>query len=308
MDVLSSLNIDELPEQQTRMMHLIKEYPDFEFRLGFDACCTCGKRFDSPAVVSCPGCKRVKYCSEDCRLQDTISDTNAGVIEDGEESETAMGHSSIICTILQTCNDDDDVEGGTDAEINSMRRHAAIDRIRSEYESYPASLANVISEGPCFLDTITECKQRKTLVFHIIGASQESELSTVDQNCANKNSRFHDYAEALSNLTSIHRNINTIELVFIGPECPEVNIEYSTPIASDERNGQSKMLSARTVKGVYSKELVEESNVSPADIVVFFNPGFTVPEYEDWGSSLSSIPKGTPFLLTTNTGKKRLRK
>jgi hypothetical protein len=40
--------------------------------------------------------------------------------------------------------------------------------------------------------------------------------------------------------------------------------------------------------------------VAKPDIVVFFNPGFTVPEY-DWRETLASIDPCTPFLSTTNT-------
>jgi hypothetical protein len=303
MDVLASLNVEELPEQQTRMMHLMNEYPDFQFKLGFDACCTCGKSFHSLDTLLCTSCKRVKYCSEDCRQQDATPNASNILTEDEEgDTETAMGHTSIICTVLQTCNDDEDVEEGTDSEMNSINRQSALDRIRSEHESYPASLANISCEGPCFQDILKTCSLRKKIVFHIIGASEDAELAHVNRDGHDRKSRFHDYAEALANLTSAQKHIHTVELVFIGPECPECNIDVTTPIPSTEKQEHGKMLMVRTVKGIYSEEIIEESSINKPDIVVFFNPGFTVPEYENWGKTISSIKRGTPFILTTNTG------
>ena len=46
--------------------------------------------------------------------------------------------------------------------------------------------------------------------------------------------------------------------------------------------------------------ILKQQEVSKVDIIVFHNPGFTCPDY-DWTKTLASIPKGTPFLITTNT-------
>lgn len=296
MDILASLNIDELPEQQTRMMHLMDEHPDFEFKLGFDACCTCGKGLES--VIICRGCKRVRYCSEDCLQEDATFISPSVTQENDEESERAMGHTSVICTLLQTCNDDEDVEDEIEMNITASRRQAALDRIRSEYESYPATLANAITTGTCYQEELKRCVSQKLLVLHVIGASFDAELSTSNKDENEDNKVFLDYAEALSNLTSVHKDIHKIELFFIGPDCPETNMTYTTPIASSDAT-----LFVRTLKGIYNQDLFKQFNISQPNIVVFFNPGFTVPEYENWKTTLALLRNGTPFLSTTNTGK-----
>lgn len=67
MDFLSSLGIDNVPEQQTRTSHnsdimkALNSNPDI--KLGFDACCYCGK-FETSEFISCQKCKRVLYCSK----------------------------------------------------------------------------------------------------------------------------------------------------------------------------------------------------------------------------------------------------
>jgi hypothetical protein len=44
---------------------------------------------------------------------------------------------------------------------------------------------------------------------------------------------------------------------------------------------------ARTVRGIYNKELLEQhSSVTMADIVIFFNPGFI---NDSWNESVASI-------------------
>ena len=103
MDFLKSLGVEDLPEQQTRTMHLMARHPEFALRLGFDSCCACGSPFTpSCTLVNCSQCQRVSYCSEACRKQDA----DAGMIVDQEqgseeEQDSAMGHSSIICTLLR---------------------------------------------------------------------------------------------------------------------------------------------------------------------------------------------------------------
>eukprot|EP00956_Cyclotella_meneghiniana_P032565 scaffold90134_cov51-Cyclotella_meneghiniana.AAC.8 len=55
-----------------------------------------------------PGCQRVSYCSKSCRKSDykhVPQNSN-----DVEEDVTAFGHSAVICSLLMTCNDDDDAE------------------------------------------------------------------------------------------------------------------------------------------------------------------------------------------------------
>jgi hypothetical protein len=79
-----------------------------------------------------------------------------------------------------------------------------------------------------------------------------------------------------------------------------VNLQSSTPIQSTDKEGTAGDLIVRTHKGIYSTEFLEEFTIPKANIVVFFNPGFTVPDY-DWIGTLACIEKGTPFLSTTNT-------
>jgi len=300
MDFLRSVGLEELPEQQTKMMHLMEQHPEEEFnlQLGFDACCTCGTPFQpSSTVVDCPSCQRVSYCSEACRQQDAASE------EAEEETETAMGHSSIICTLLRLCNNDeavneevqDDEKTKTLLEQDPRAKESAIDRVRSEYESYPATIANVLLQGPLYGPAIQ--KAAKHLVIHIIGASSDGELWKKTP-CMKNDDVWSAYAEALSELAETQR-LDTIELHFIGPECPQTNIHETRPMKTVE-GGTVGILVAHTHLGSYNTKLLQQHEITKADIVVFHNPGFTCPEYR-WVETLRSVPKGTHFLLTTNT-------
>ena len=225
--------------------------------------------------------------------------------EHEEGGETAMGHSAILCSLLKLCNDDEAVEeGDADASLDAARREAAIHRVRSEYESYPATLANVLLEGPCFQETLLRRHEQNELVVHVVGASNDAELSqgpTVASANGNGDDRgvCKDYAEALAELAdrySIHR----IVLVFVGPECPEQAWQETMPMQNGDKSVGT--LSISTVRGIYNSQTLSQVSVGAvADIVVFFNPGFTVPDYEHWKETLQSIPAGTPFLSTTNT-------
>ena len=191
MDLLKSMGLEELPEQQTKTMHIMARHPEFSQQLGFDACCTCGNSFTpSTTIVDCPQCQRVSYCSELCRKQDASGmdyDNNnitslddQGVLEEeimrDEQEESAMGHSSIICTLLRLCNNDETVNEETRDDEKTMlilekdprAKEAAIDRVRSEFESYPATLANVLLQGPLYEPAIQTSS--KHLVLHIIVA------------------------------------------------------------------------------------------------------------------------------------------
>ena len=133
MDLLASLNIEELPEQQTRVKDLVEKHPDFDLRLGFDACCTCGSKIDSE--VLCPNCRRVSYCSEACRLQDAT----ALPYSEAEDSEQALGHAAVICSLLKLCQNDDDVEEDFEVDkMDSKSRQDSLDRIQSEREQTSA--------------------------------------------------------------------------------------------------------------------------------------------------------------------------
>jgi hypothetical protein len=299
MDLLRSFNLDELPEQQTRTLHLIAENPDFDLSLGFDACCTCGKKVgpDCPPI-SCRNCRRVDYCSDTCRHQDanvSLPISN----NDEQETDSALGHSAVVCAVLRLCQDDEAVDNNEDmSNLDSSRIQAAKDRIHTEKESYPATIANVVAEGPCYVQKLRSCSTSRKLVFHVIGASVEGELW--DYKDGEEDSAFAKaYADALVGFSDSY-NLDTIELVFLGPECPEMNVKLSISMQSTHKDSPSGDLLIRTIKGHYTVDLLKQSEVSKADIVVFFNPGFTVPDYS-WTEMLSCIEKGTPFLSTTNT-------
>ena len=284
MDLLKSLNLEDLSEQQTRASHLFESQPDFEGNLGFDACCACGKPDPS---VECSGCQRVKYCSDECKRADSEPPV--------DENEQALGHSSIICAVLQTCNDDEAVdEGKADSISENSQREAAINRVVSEFESYPATLSNVLMGGPCYQDALYE-GNGGTLTIHIIGASTDSEFWEGHPSMSSddtSNLVWNGYADALSELADRHK-IETIHLIFVGPDCPSKNVNESLKIPAT-----SCTLKIESFNASYDQKLT--ATIQKPSVVVFFNPGFTCPDY-DWNETLSCIKKGTPFLLTTNT-------
>ena len=208
-----------------------------------------------------------------------------------------MGHSAIVCSLLNLCNDDEAVE--ENEALDGSKLEAAVNRIRSEYESYPATLANMIMEGPCF-QKILQKKSKGSLVVHVIGASEDAELSQ-GPTVAKENDRSvcQDYTDACAELSDRY-NLDNVLLVFVGPECPkQAWNETRTLKYVDKEVGTLNMT---TIRGIYNSQTLSQIPVGAvADIVVFFNPGFTVPEYEHWKETLQRIPVGTPFLSTTNT-------
>lgn len=301
MDFLASINVDDLPEQQTRMMEIMEHNPELDVRLGFDACCACGKELSPGSQVTCPLCQRVDYCSEACREKDSKAlaaiENYTSVETEDNPPETAAGHSSIICAILKLCQDDDDVEANEAGHLDAQRREASQDRIRSELESYPATLANVINEGPCYQQVLESCQKspEKKLTIHVIGATVEAELWGKENDLDGIGS---SYAEAFADLVD-RRGLSVVEVLFIGPDCPKTNLHTSLSIRKMDQATSSELMMS-TFQGPYSNQLMNENNISKPHIVAFFNPGFTVPEYS-WIDSLNCIPKGTPMLSATNT-------
>ena len=296
MDLLKSFNLDELPEQQTRTIHLMEKYPDFDLSLGFDACCACGKKFgpDCPAI-NCKNCRRVSYCSDACRH----SDANATLPDPSnteEGGETALGHTAVVCALLKTCEEDEDVEYNEFGNLDSAKIQSAKDRIQSEKESYPATLANVIAEGPCYTETLQKCSASRKLVVHVVGASVEAELWNTNEE---DRSFGNAYADALADLSAKWK-LDIVELFFLGPECPKEKLVLPLRMQNTEKDQPPSELIIRTIKGEYTAEVLHQNAIPNADIVVFFNPGFTVPDYQ-WNETLACIEKGTPFLSTTNT-------
>ena len=373
MDLLASLGLGtDLPEQSTRLggMENLLEGND-DVRLGFNRCLTCGKSITSnDAVVSCQSCNRVSYCSTKCRKMDSSQPLSN---DDDDEEEAGVGHSPIICSLLNLCNDDEAAEeeqnemdkkkkkGSNnkkkdyDTKVNH-KQEAAKYRITTELESYPATLFNIISEGPhWFVESITRKlrynedvrspepptkkqrrgkrdrnstspmkesdtgSRRKELVLHIVGASVDSELwnydgstTTSKKKGAKKNNDdeeeedvFRAYAEAATNLSSYIKNLLEISinlrLVFVGPDCPKQK-SFEVPIP----DSNSSMLTFETHKCYYGSS--EQPYLPVPDVIIFFNPGFSCPDYE-WAPALqaacayqaSSSSTPTPFLVNTNT-------
>jgi hypothetical protein len=368
MDFLESLNVPALPEQQTRISDKVssKLESNPNIRLGFDACCNCANKLElsSKTDVCCKGCRRVWYCSKECRRED------AQYLSKANEEEQAHGHTSVICALLRLCQIEDDLEDPPSSSSSSKKRHfvptkaeieAAHDRIRSEYESYPATLANVLMDAPCFqplLETYSKSfKRSKTmrqadlesktsLTVHIIGASLEAELwgSFNTKKHSSCDDVYDAYAEALHELVSDSKGLRTINLIFVGPNCPNKNQHIVRVIdpqheSFDEKNNSKKRMRCsdqwhhkrhsvelviETYKSNYDvdflkcgkskgekkkKDKLKKEFTSPRkpDVVVFFNPGFTCPDYT-WDSALracqtltSTEGSSIPFFVTTNT-------
>jgi len=161
------------------------------------------------------------------------------------------------------------------------------------------------------------------LTIHVIGASKEAELwGDFDRRISSSSSCdvYEAYAEALNEIVTEHM-FQTIQLVFCGPGCPEENETVIKNIYSESSKKETGFkrscckLKIETHCCMYNSEFLKcNSDVihsgsankkrrmlpPSADIVVFFNPGFSCPDY-DWEASLSSVVSGTPFLVTTNT-------
>ena len=369
MDFLASLSLTNVPEQQTRTSHnpeiieALSSNPNIQ--LGFDACCYCGKSIEESEAISCPKCKRVSYCSDRCRKLD--SQPSSSYLQEEFDTEAppsnANGHGSVICALLRLCNQDEDEEEAMEQEnpkfnlsdknknknkkTTSRKQEEARDRVRSEYESYPATLANLLMDGPCYQPMLQKCSastknnhshnngngnggdsEGLSLTIHIIGASNEAELWNANAN-ASANGRkkalsrvFDSYAEALTDLAENY-SIPSINLVFVGPDCPEKlrasrTLKLSSTSTSEKTKQQKKKslsesrLSFYTHASMYNASFLqqlssenENENLSKPDVIVFFNPGFTCPDY-NWEDVLQNLPSkknssSTPFLITTNT-------
>ena len=243
----------------------------------------------------------MKYCSKACRDKDSAP---SGIYSDdnSEGGERALGHSSIICALLGLCNDDEVVEAGDKKELSSFsddRRTAATDRVASEFESYPATLANVLIEGPCYQDALQK-SVGSTLTIHVIGASTDSELWEGHPSKEQERNVFSCYADALAEVAEQYK-MKSILLQFFGPQCPKTNINETLDIPPVQAKQSSTKLRVTTSNADYDGRSTNKQQSSP-DILVFFNPGFTCPDYE-WEKTLLSCMKENrfPFLVTTNT-------
>jgi hypothetical protein len=388
MDLLDKLNIHSLPEQQTRLSYpnlenifmLSKDSSNStnDIRLGFNVCCVCAKELmvsEEVVVKKCQGCKRVNYCSSRCRTIDTNPEEGNAACSnrstDGSSSipqqPSALGHSALICSLLRLCNVDEMVDdkytitnGDSDNVMLKRRKKLSITeeewrdseyRVRSEYESYPATLANILAEVPCykrlFLGADQGSSSPRTLTIHIIGSQDGSELWADSKNSPLGADYTNAYVDAFTEMilhqeetnSSSFFKISTIHLVFVGPDCPSSlqrrlrTIHFGkrtsnanttkTPIAGEcqvifdvcpQEYHQAAFSNSNSKACTTHTKIVNESGnqkqqpvqmlLPKANLVVFFNPGFTCPDYS-WEKTLQYLSKTTTspayFLIATNT-------
>ena len=319
MDLLASLHLDVLPEQQTRTSHpsvsaALDSNPDI--RLGFDHCCHCAKPLQSAAddesskkksnagakPYYCKGCRRVAYCSPECRAADASASKN-----EDDDSEGG-GHGSVVCALLRLCDKDEAIdEGDTNKKKSANEDEEARDRVRSEFESYPATLANVLSNLLCYQSALA-ARRGQALNVHIVGASEGVELWGDYRLAKGEPSVREAYADALSDLAD--SNKLSININFVGPDCPKKKMDALDKLGTIEMGGKQMQtcLMMESHRSNYDKKFLSEppsggfgrGPLSAPDVVVFFNPGFTCPDY-NWDGALACIKSGTPFLVTTNT-------
>ena len=214
------------------------------------------------------------------------------------------------------------------AAADSNKMDAARYRVQTERESYPATLFNIIAESPGWyieavtrrlrrdVDPRTPTKKRRRdkrdrdslspvaparqreLVIHVVGAS-EAELWEWNGSKRNRDV-LTAYAEASTSLvtyleTLLDDSSISIRLVFVGPDCPEKDLNEVVPVPDSK---------ASLIFETHRRTYDGSSGMSVPDVVVFFNPGLSCADY-DWSKALerasSSSKFSMPFLLTTNT-------
>ena len=176
-----------------------------------------------------------------------------------------------------------------DVDNHEESTPAARQRVRSEYESYPATLSNILASSS---HVATSSSGRN--VIHVIGASDEAELT---RGPTEKNDTpealVRDYADALVELAERY-GISDIELYFIGPDC--IAFQMEQPLQTFD----NKQLGTLHVTAIHGLHHEQAKALSTPDSVIICQSGFTVPNY-DWSDSLKCIRDCTPFLLTSNT-------
>lgn len=239
---------------------------------GHNACMVCGLSTPTPPV-SCPECSSVVYCSEKCREVDRRNFQST-------DEEDAQGHTSTVCAMLK--------------KIRSPDR----DSCRSELESHPSTLSNLLLSHPSFEEVVSapsdnsSSKQhRRRFQVHVVGAEFGSELWTSKKSygaCPYQEA----YADALDEVCEIG-NISSFELVFVGIGLPSTSVQ--------KLSGKVKAL---TLDCKYEEIDSSDAFVKEVpDLLVFFNAGFTCPDY-DWAATLSSVmakaSSPIPFFGTSN--------
>jgi hypothetical protein len=222
---------------------------NLKIRVGFGTCALCAKEARS-SRYSCKECERVDYCSNSCQ---------------GKDKFGAGSHTEMVCSILRDCSADEEV-AVQEASGGTVDDDEAADRVRSERESYPATVANVLTSFECF-DHVLRSSSGKSLTMHLVGASEAELWSKGDP------SAVQAYEDALRELVGEQYNIASLNLLFVGPECPPV------PSAAKVRAAGNTNCTVRlqTSTDMYDDAFLTKEGAP--DIVVLFNPGFTCPDY-----------------------------
>jgi hypothetical protein len=90
-------------------MHLMEQHPNFDLSLGFDALHLWCEILNIRSGSDVRACRRVKYCSDAVDKQDVAVAPPATI---QKKAKKILGHTSIICALLQLCDDDFDTEDG----------------------------------------------------------------------------------------------------------------------------------------------------------------------------------------------------
>ncbi|GMH78360.1 hypothetical protein TL16_g07769 [Triparma laevis f. inornata] len=258
--------VDFLPFQSSIISDLLGSLleQDPELCPGINCCMVCG----APSKQTCPACNSVHYCSDKCMEADLNN------LSDDEEE--AQGHTPAVCKLLSSCSSPDK------------------DSCRSELESYPSTLSNLLLSHPSFepiLFSSSSSSSRKAFQVHVVGAEKGSELWTEEGSFGACGWR-EAYAEALDEVCEV-AGIKSFELVFVGLNLEEKGVERL-----------SNKVSACCINSKY--EDLKPSNFvkTTPDLLTLFNAGFTCPDY-DWAGTLQSVLSnaiGTiPFFATSNS-------
>jgi len=245
--------------------------------------------------------------------------------------------------VISSKDSDEDAEEERSSNREQQKRRGKRDRVAATPSPPNSSSSNT-----------NKRKRRNELVLHIVGASVDSELwnwnGTTNKEDGRAEAVFSAYAEASTNLTSHLKNLleSSIDVrcIFIGPDCPKTKsaspctVEVPIPETKssklifethccnygedDEDTKKQKQKKEKTTKQQQQEQQTQQhqqqqpstssSSLSAPDAIIFFNPGFSCPDY-DWSmalttaasysssysSSLDEAANNTPFLITTNT-------
>ena len=195
-------------------------------------------------------------------------------VNESSDDEEAQGHTAEVCKLLKNCS--------APAKEDS----------RSELESYPSTLSNLLLSHPSFEPILfaSSSSNRRSFQVHVVGAEFGSELWTAKNSFGACGWR-EAYAEALDEVCEV-AGIKSFELVFINTDLEEKGVERL-----------SNKVSACCINSKY-EDLKPTSFVKTTpDLLALFNAGFTCPDY-DWAGTLTSVLSSAsspiPFFATSN--------